>query len=102
MTFARRSANVRGRAVAFGFLVLADGLGFFAGRTSTCVPSGRALGSSKTTLPFFILPRTAMTNLRGFIVRCRILIEVAAFEQHEHLPQPFGPSAGDVWRTVIA
>src|SRR5205823_1581980 len=60
MTERNRSARLRGASLVLR--ELAAGFRFFTARTSTSVPPGRAFGSSRTTLPFLILPRTVRTR----------------------------------------
>src|SRR5262245_50147360 len=64
MTFAKRSAKVRGRAFGLaGFSFLPALLRGLTRLTSTSVPSAKARGLSSTTLPFLTLPRIVMFNL---------------------------------------
>src|SRR5437588_12697434 len=82
MTLASRSANERGPALTLGLRPLGADLRFLAGRTSTSVPSAKALGFSRTTFPFLTLPRIVMARLRGFWGHV-ILAEFAVSEQCE-------------------
>jgi hypothetical protein len=69
MTLARGWTNEREPALALGLWPLGMGFRLLACRTSTSVPSAKALGFSRTTFPFLTLPRIVMVRLRAFWCR---------------------------------